>query len=92
VTFAAQQGDLLAAAVRDTPTLPIAVQAVAARRADVLGALVVHEDATRRSLETMKPAQADATWQAVWQLRSDVATALNRCEAAEREAKWASDD
>jgi hypothetical protein len=92
VTTAAQQSDLFAAAVHDTPTLPIAVQPTAARRTDVLGALEAHEEVTRRSLETMNPARAGATWQAVWALRLDVAAALDRCEAAEAEAKWASDE
>jgi hypothetical protein len=64
------------------------MQPAVARRHDVLGALVDHEDASRQSLEAMKPAQADATWQAVWQLRVDVAAALDRCERAEREAKY----
>ena len=67
------------------------MQTVGTRRHDVLGALVEHEDATRRSLEAMNPARAEATWAAVWQLRLDVAAALDACEAAEAEAKWASD-
>ena len=68
------------------------MQSIGSRRHDVLGALVDHEDNTRRSLETMRPAEAEATWQAVWQLRVDVSAALDRCEEAEREAKWATDE
>lgn len=77
---------------RAVSPLSVGLQTVSARRRDVLGSLEPHEERTRRSLETMKPAQADATWQAVWQLRLDVAAALDRCEEAEREARWVCDE
>jgi hypothetical protein len=62
------------------------------RRATMLDCLDSYENVTRYRARFMSDAQADAIWSAVWQLRTDVVAALERCEAAEREARWCRDE
>lgn len=62
------------------------------RRRDLLDVVNRHDDATRAALEHMRPAQADATWNAGWQLRRDVVAACDRCDRAEEQARWAHED
>lgn len=80
--------DLLALARADRAGLPDPWP----RRADLMAVLDLHEDGLRRRLDRMRPAVDRAVWSASWQLRCDVADALDRCERAEREARWARED
>ena len=65
------------------------------RRNDLFAVLDRHDQVTRQVLEHIeesRPACATATWAAVWQLRVDIAAALDRCEASERAARRLGDD
>jgi hypothetical protein len=61
------------------------------RRLDFIGVLDEHEDSTRFLLDAdrLHPAVDDALWSATWQLRLDVIAALDRCERAERDSRFA---
>ncbi len=63
-----------------------------ARRRDLATALERSEDLTRRRIAKVPEPQATALWDATWQLRRDVMEACDRCERAEGQARWASDE
>ena len=62
------------------------------RRASFLDLLQSYESVTQYRFRMMTESQGDACWAAVWQLRKDVVAALDRCEAAERSARWVRDE
>jgi hypothetical protein len=72
-----------------TVTRPLTIHHAPARRADLLAIVALHEDATRRVVRNDTSAEAEALWQATWNLRKDVIAALERCETAEAQALWA---
>ena len=64
----------------------------ALRREAMIEVLNDFDEHVRLALRFLTPAQAGATWDAAWQLRKDVIEAIDRCEAAERDAKWTHGD
>jgi hypothetical protein len=64
------------------------------RRAELLAVLASHEEDVRFLLNTstLRPAVSDALWSATWELRLDVIAALDRCEKAEGQARYAHDE
>jgi hypothetical protein len=62
------------------------------RRSSIVDVLDSYEEVTRYRERFMTEAQAVAVWDAVWQLRSDVMAALERCEEGERAARWVRDE
>ena len=66
------------------------------RRASIVDCLESYEEVTRcrrwELEEKGKWGESEAIWDAAWHLRLDVVAALERCETAERAARWASDE
>ena len=67
-------------------------RALARVRTDWLLCLDDDDELMPNAVQVLTEAQAVATWDAVWQLRLDVIAALERCEAAERAARWVRDE
>ena len=62
------------------------------RRASIVDCLDSFEEVTRYRERFVGEDQAAACWDAAWRLRRDVIAALERCEEAERSARWARDE
>lgn len=62
------------------------------RRSDVMCVLDHHESFVRRRCDHMRTARARAVWDASWQLRKEIADALDHCEQAERDARWSREE
>ena len=75
--------------IADYPVLPVRSRR---RRATIVDCLDSYEEVARYQARHLTEAQAEATWDAVWQLRLDVIAALERCEAGERAARWVRDE
>lgn len=62
------------------------------RRATIVDCLDSYEEVTRYRARRQSDRQAAASWAAVWRLRCEVVAAVERCEAAERAARWVRDE